>query len=144
MARNVDFDAAWDALTGAQAAPVVTVEGERVTLPSEPPLALVLLRRKLLNAEGRGVSITQARKVLGLVFGDERVDRWVDERGIGLDKLCMLIVTLPAAWLPDPEEGDGEGEAQPPETGEPASSSTTSSTDGGSSSPTSTAPIAST
>ncbi len=133
MARNVDFDAAWDVLAGTQAAPKMTVYGEEITLPVEQPLALILLRQQLVDPEQRRhVTIERVLKALGLAFGDDIVNRWVDEKAIGMEKLALLVITVGSAWLPDPqpEEGDGEGEAQPPETGDSDGSSPTSSTAG--------------
>lgn len=140
MARHIDFDAAWEALSGPQAAPTLTIHGELVTLPADEPVALVLLRRQL-EVDGASVTYDRVLEVLGVVVGADVVARWVDA-GIGREKLAVLVVTLASMWMPEADPG----EARPPATGVPvpSGSSTTSSTAGGSSSATSPASTGST
>lgn len=133
--RHVDLDAAWEAITATQAAPTITIHGETHTLPVDKPVAVVLIVNELATNEG-AVGYDRLVDVLGIVFGAGVVDRWVQD-GIGKQKLVMLLRSLQGIYRPG---GDGEGEAQPPATGETApDSSTTSPRDGDSSAPTSTA-----
>ncbi len=117
----------------------MTIMGETVQLPADKPVALVLLEHRLRDREQAGaVGYPELIAVLGLVVGDDVVQRWV-QASIGKQKLASLVMILGPAWSLPPEAGDGEGEAPPRETGgSSASSLTTSTTDGGSSSPTST------
>lgn len=117
MARHVDFDAAWEAIAPSRAAPEVTIQGERVTLPAEQPVALVLLIRQLRDPDTRdALSVEQILGVLRIVYGTDTVDRWV-EGGLGRDKAVGLAFMTPGFWsIPDE---DPAGEAEAPATGQP-------------------------
>ncbi len=124
MARHVDFDADWDRFARSQSGPTITIYGAEHVLPVSAPVAVVLMRWKLIT-DPESVTLDQILDVLRLLFGDT-VERWVDD-GIERMRLYHLIITVAAMWDPEPDEG----EAQPPATGATTDpSSPTSSTAG--------------
>lgn len=120
MARHVDFDADWERYARSQSGPTMKVYGVEHQLPVSVPVALTLLRWRLVT-DPTSVLLPQVLDVLRLLFGDT-VDEWIT-RGIERQRLYHLVLTVSALWDPDPEE-TAEGEAQPPETGDAPSSPT--------------------
>jgi hypothetical protein len=107
VARHVDFDEAWESLSGgSQAAPTIKVHGQEVTLPADVPVALVLLGRQLSDPEERRtVTLGRVLEVLGIVYGAEVVDRWVAE-GMGRDQAIVLLLTTQGMWAKDDPAGE--------------------------------------
>lgn len=119
MARHLDFDAAWEALSASQAAPTITIASQTVTLPKDKPVALVLLGHQLRDPDTRrDVTLTRLLEVLSIVVGAEIVEQWVAE-GIGFEQLAAFAAILQGMWAK--EDDEGQGEAQPPATGANAS-----------------------
>ena len=131
-----DFDAFWEA---QDRTPVtIRVFGVAHILPPSLPAKLVLYRERLLAELGETGSLDSrdVEKMARILFGDQRVDGWLDRDDFGIEQLYDLFRQTMRMYA-TAEAGDAEGEAGAPETGTTQTQSPTSSSTGDSSKPTS-------
>lgn len=122
MADAVDFDAAWAEVETAAKPGTFTVQGETIVLPVGLPAKLVLFQvRNRDRLEGASPDPAAVAEMAGMLFGAERVARWVDD-GMAMPKLFAAYLAASLAI----RGKTASGEARPPETGEQDSSPTSS------------------
>lgn len=83
-----DFDAFWSARD--RKGKTTTIMGETVTLPPSLPLQFELEARKLQRSKRD----KDVRKLVGILFGPDMLDRWV-AKGMDLEQFSVLL-----AWAP--------------------------------------------
>lgn len=86
-----DFDAFWQEHDAKRKPRTIKVAGEVIELPRALPLAFQLETKRAERSEDIG----DVRKLIGLLFGSDRLDHWI-ESGMDDEQFQVLLAYTPA------------------------------------------------